>query len=77
MNHYETSSTVGGEHDIHLTGLPFPPGAEVEIVVSPKTVAAAAADPVATLLAALDCGHNTQPVGPLGREALYDRNGVH
>jgi hypothetical protein len=77
MNHYETSTTVGGQGDIHLTGLPFTPGAEVQIVVSPMPVAPSGSDRVAELLTALDRAHNTQPIGHLRREELYDRNGLH
>jgi hypothetical protein len=81
MNHYETSTTVGGQGEIHLAGVPFTPGTEVEVVVSPKALAAAqkteAADRLGPLLAALDHAHNAQPIGPLRREELYDRNHVH
>jgi hypothetical protein len=72
MNHYETSATIGGQGDIHLAGLPFTPGTEVEIVVSPKP-ATEANDRAARLFAALDKARNTEPVGPLNREELYDR----
>jgi hypothetical protein len=78
MNHYETSTTVGGQGEIHLAGLPFTPGTEVEVVVSPKApVTPASSDRLAALLAALDRGRNAQPIGPLRREELYDRNVLH
>jgi hypothetical protein len=83
MNHYETSATIGGQGDLHLAGLPFTPGTEVEIVVSPKPAAADPQQPsvsseqtpsrVRELFAALDKARNTEPVGPLHREELYDR----
>jgi hypothetical protein len=81
MNPYETSTTVGGQGEIHLAGVPFTPGTEVEVVVSPKTLAAArttdVADRFGPLLAALDHAHNAEPIGPLRRDELYDRNHVH
>jgi len=81
MNQYETSTTVGGQGEIHLAGVPFTPGTEVEVVVSPKTPVAAqttdAGDRLGPLLAALDHARNSQPIGPLRREELYDRNHVH
>jgi hypothetical protein len=36
MNHYETSTTVVGQGEIHLAGVPFTAGTEVEVAVSPK-----------------------------------------
>jgi hypothetical protein len=77
MNSYETSTTVGGHGEIHLASVPFTPGTEVEIVVSPKPVASSEGDRVNLLLAALDRAHNTAPIGPLRREEIYDRNGLH
>ena len=76
MNRYETSATVGGQGELHLAGVPFTPGTEVEVVVSPKNGTAPPDARLAALLAALDRGHNTEPVGRLRREELYDRNGV-
>jgi hypothetical protein len=81
MNPYETSTTVGGQGEIHLPAVPFTPGTEVEVVVSPKVSAVAksdgADDRLGPLLAALDNARNTQPIGPLRRDELYDRNHVH
>jgi hypothetical protein len=76
MSNYETSTTVGGDGEIHLAGLPFRPGTEVQIVVSPKPIAGADGDRVAGLMAALHRAHNTQTVGTLRRDELYDRNGL-
>jgi hypothetical protein len=76
MNEFETYARVEGGGEIHLAGLPFAPGAEVRIVVSAAQDADAGADQVAALMLALDQAHNTQPVGPLRRKALYDRNGL-
>jgi hypothetical protein len=36
MNAYETSATVEPQGDIRLVGVPFAPGTEVEVTVSPK-----------------------------------------
>ena len=80
MNAYETSTTVGGQGDIHLAGVPFQPGTEVEIIICPKK---ASASPPATtderilaLMAALDHAHNVEPIGSLRRDDLYDRDNV-
>jgi hypothetical protein len=81
MNAYETSTTVGGQGDIHLASVPFQPGTEVEIVIYPKTAdamrTADARSRLSTLLAALDQAHNDEPIGPLRREELYDRDNLH
>lgn len=77
MNNYETSSTVGGQGDIHLAGLPFTPGTEVQITVSPKSTAAAdSGERLTALFAALDHAHNQAPIGPLRRDEFYDRDDV-
>ena len=75
MSHYETSVTVDGQGGIHLAGLPFTPGTEVQIVVTPKPDAGDLGR--SALMSALDRAHNTQTVGPLRRGELYDRNGLH
>jgi hypothetical protein len=81
MSNYETSTTVGGHGDIHLSGVPFQPGTEVEIVVSPKHVdSPSAVDTIhrlSTLLSALAQAHNTEPIGSLRREELHDRDILH
>jgi hypothetical protein len=41
MNAYETSATVEPQGDIRLVGVPFAPGTEVEVTVSPKRKSAA------------------------------------
>jgi hypothetical protein len=76
MSDYETSTTVGGQGEIHLVGLPFQPGTQVEVIVSPKNGQQPATDAhrLATLLSALDAARNTEPVGPLKRDELYDRD---
>jgi hypothetical protein len=84
MNAYETTSTVGEQGQVHLAGVPFAPGTEVEITVSPKLPA----DQVLTaeearLVAARERmrelfrtvkGFRNSPRIP--REELYDRGGL-
>ncbi len=80
MGDYETITTVGGLGDIHLVGVPFQPGTEVEVVVTPKrTNGEAVADDnerLSALFSALDHARNSKPVGSLRREELYDRDVV-
>ena len=81
MNAYETSATVGGHGEIHLAGVPFQAGTEVEVVISPKTADVSPASDsnnyLGSLFAALDHGRNNEPIGSLKREELYDRDDVH
>jgi len=81
MSAYETSTTVGGHGEIHLAGVPFQPGTEVEVIISPKTTDSSPGPDVShrlgSLLAALDHARNDQPIGSLKREELYDRDNVH
>ena len=36
MDTYETSATVESEGRLHLAGVPFKPGTEVEVMIAPK-----------------------------------------
>jgi hypothetical protein len=36
MNTYETSATVEDQGQVHVAGVPFAPGTEVAITISPK-----------------------------------------
>jgi hypothetical protein len=81
MKTYETSATVEEPGQIHVAGVPFAPGTEVEVIIREK-IAADAARPPAHLeeararmkdLFARVRARNTEPVGPLCREELYDR----
>jgi hypothetical protein len=36
MNTYETSATVKDQGQVHVDGVPFAPGTEVEVTISPK-----------------------------------------
>lgn len=82
MQAYETSATVEPNGQVHLAGVPFAPGTQVEVIISPKQNGAAIpdaheADRIARLLTALDKARNVQSVDRLKREDLYDRNVLH
>ena len=75
MSSFETSATVREHGQVLIAGVPFAPGTEVEVTIKlaqngeqPK-----ASDRAARLFAALDQARNSEPVGPLHREELYDR----
>ena len=36
MNSYETTATVEEQGQVHVAGVPFAPGTEVEITISPN-----------------------------------------
>jgi hypothetical protein len=79
MEAFETFATVGGKGEVHVACVPFKPGTEVEVVISPKSQGAEAGDSSdrhSRLLAALDKARNTMPIGSLNRDELYDRDGV-
>ena len=76
MTHYETTATVEEHGQVHVDGVPFAPGTEVTITIKPAQIdghAATSPDRTAQLFAALDKARNTESVGPLRREELYDR----
>jgi hypothetical protein len=82
MQSFETSATVEPNGQVHLAGVPFAPGTEVEVVISPKRNGAAMLDADATpriaqLFAALDKARNVQSIGRFKREELYDRSVLH
>ncbi len=81
MSTYETSATVQDQGQVIVAGVPFAPGTEVEIMIREKAAAEASSAP-ANLEAARARmkdlfarvrARNTEPVGPLRREELYDR----
>lgn len=78
MSAYETSTTVGRQGEIHLSALPFQPGTEVEVIVSPKQSEGPSITDDghrrSTLLSALDHAHNIESIGSLKRDELYDRS---
>jgi hypothetical protein len=80
MNAFEVSVIVGEQGRVLVAGVPFAPGTEVEVTVREK--AADAHDSSEKLaetpakmrdLFARVKARNTEPVGPLRREELYDR----
>jgi hypothetical protein len=81
MNTYETSATVEDQGHVRLAGVPFTPGTEVEVTIREKSATDANGTP-ANLeearahmrdLFARVRARNTESVGPLCREELYDR----
>lgn len=77
MKTYETSATVDETGEIHLAGIPFVAGTEVDVVIKVADkdghAPSGATDRAGRLFAALDQARNTESVGPLRREELYDR----
>lgn len=79
MNSYETTATVEVQGEIRVAGVPFAPGTRVEVTITASRNGDGPsddADPgrVRRLFAALDKACNNEPVGPLRREELYDRD---
>lgn len=86
MSTFETSATVQEHGRIHLAGVPFAPGTEVEITISPKVPStdqltspnadplAAARDRMRELFRTIK-GFRNSPRIP--REELYERGSLH
>jgi len=78
MGIYETSATVEDQGQVRVAGVPFKPGTRVEVTITPipNGSESGIADPgrAARLLAALDKARNSESVGPLRRDELYDRD---
>ena len=78
MDTYQTSATVEAQGQVRLNGVPFAPGTEVEVTIKPAQngahATAAATDRAGQLFAALNQARNTETVGALRREELYDRD---
>lgn len=81
MNSYATTATVEDQGQVRVAGVPFAPGTEVEVTIREKLAADAnrsAANVEAARVRMRDLfarvrARNTEPVGPLRREELYDR----
>ncbi len=73
MNAFETIATVEDQGQVHVAGVPFAPGTEVAVTITPAQNGPNATDRVARLFAALDKARNAETVGRLNREELYDR----
>lgn len=86
MNTYETSATVENQGRIHLAGVPFATGTEVEVTISPKRPLDDAA-PVADdedlaesrrrMRELFDQIKGFRNSPRMSREELYDRGRVH
>jgi hypothetical protein len=79
MKAYETSATVGEQGKVQLAGVPFAPGTQVEVVISPIEDGAAASASeasrrAAALFMAMDKARNVESVNPFRRAELYDRS---
>ncbi len=76
MKTYETTATVESQGQVRVIGVPFAPGTEVEVTVRQKAAGETnpkeARAPMRDLFARVRA-RNTEPVGPLHREELYDR----
>jgi hypothetical protein len=72
MKVYETSATVESHGDLHLGGLPFPAGTQVEVTINPKERASSSKQPAFDELDEVnkECGmpnwdaHGADPVAP-------------
>jgi hypothetical protein len=77
METYETSATVEDQGQVRVSGVPFAPGTEVKVAIKPAQngghAAVALSDRAGRLFASLNKARNTDSVGPLRREELYDR----
>ena len=81
MNAYETTTTVADHGQVHVAGVPFAPGTEVEVTIRAKVADVANGSSVPDQeartrmrdLFARVRARNTESVGPLRREELYDR----
>jgi hypothetical protein len=76
MDAYATTARVDEHGQVNLATVPFAPGTEVEVTIKPTTRPAKDAPPLdrsERLFAAFDKARNTESIGPLRREELYDR----
>lgn len=82
MNSFETSATVEAQGRVLLAGVPFAPGTEVEVTISPKrrsveaddAAVAAARERMRELFQTIK-GFRNSPRIP--REELYERRRLH
>ena len=78
---FETSATVEDHGQVRLIGVPFAPGTEVQVSICEKHDGNANASPATPDESPANLrdvftrvrARNTQSVGPLRREELYDR----
>jgi hypothetical protein len=86
MKTFETSATVEAQGQVHLAGVPFAPGTEVEISISPKVrsdaevtradeaALTAARDRMRELFRTVKGFRNTPRIP---REELHERGSLH
>jgi hypothetical protein len=78
MNIYETSATVEEQGQVRVAGVPFAPGTEVEVTISPKGASAeevtrAARERMRELFRTIKGFRNSRRIP---REELYERGSV-
>jgi hypothetical protein len=79
MKTYGTSATVEDQGRVLVAGVPFEPGARVEVSITPIQQNGAGPpgvpepDRAQRLLAALDKARNSEAIGELRRAQLYHR----
>ena len=81
MHTFETTATVEQQGQVRLAGLPFAPGTEVDVTIrekadSDKDRSPGKIEEAGTRLSEVFArlrARNTESVGPLRREELYDR----
>lgn len=82
MHAFETSATVGEQGWVRLAGVPFAPGTEVDVTISPRVIVADAPDRptlaerrarMEELFRTVRGFHGTPRIS---REELYDRPGL-
>jgi len=76
MDTYATTARVDEHGQVSRAGVPFAPGTELEVTIKPASPPADDASAIARarrLFAAFDKARNTESIGPLRREELYDR----
>lgn len=79
MKSYETTATVEAQGQVRLAGLPFAPGTEVEVTISPKAPPAdeqAWADARQRMRKLLDATKGFRNSPRIPREELHDRGSV-
>ena len=78
MQTFETTATVEEQGQVHVTGVPFGPGTRVEVTITVTEDGAGTpsteSDRAARLFRALDKARNTESVGALRRDEIYDRD---
>lgn len=79
MNIHETSAIVQEQGHVVVSGVPFTPGTQVEVMIRPIADDVTApgvhvAERAERLLAALDKARNVESIGAFHRGDLYDRD---